>query len=289
MTHRDPSRVFAETTERLRRGDTPPDRSGEALLAARLLRTAPAALPDPEFAAALRADLLARRAEAATVRYAPLATPFGLVYVAHRDGVVISAGSAESAAAFERTVALTTGVRPLAEAALPERLQRQLLDHLAGERRFREVDLSGLRPFQRRVLEKTAEIPRGEVRPYGWIAREIGAPGAVRAVGTALGRNPIPFIIPCHRVVRADGSLGEYSGGGPAVKLRVLAYEGAPLPPDESAPAGAFYRGSRTTGIFCYASCRAARRITAEHAVEFVSPARALAAGFRACRLCRPA
>ncbi|MER3421295.1 MAG: cysteine methyltransferase, partial [Chloroflexota bacterium] len=82
---------------------------------------------------------------------------------------------------------------------------------------------------QRRVLEKTAEIPRGEVRPYAWVAREIGAPGAVRAVGTALGHNPIPFIIPCHRVVRADGSLGEYSGGGPAVKARVLAYEGVPL------------------------------------------------------------
>ena len=140
------------------------------------------------------------------------------------------------------------------------------------------------------MLEKAADIPRGEVRPYGWIAREIGAPGAVRAFGTALGRNPVPFIIPCHRVVRTDGSLGEYSGGGPEVKLRVLTYEGVPVG-DLMAGSrrGARYRASRTTHIFCYPTCHAARRIAAGNVVEFGSPAEAAAAGYRACHLCRPA
>ena len=63
---------------------------------------------------------------------------------------------------------------------------------------------------------KALEIPRGEVRPYGWIAAEIGRPKAVRAVGTALGHNPVPLIVPCHRVVRSDGMIGQYSLGGPA-------------------------------------------------------------------------
>ena len=62
---------------------------------------------------------------------------------------------------------------------------------------------------------KALEIPRGEVRPYGWIAAEIGRPKAVRAVGTALGHNPVPLIVPCHRVVRSDGMIGQYSLGGP--------------------------------------------------------------------------
>ena len=65
--------------------------------------------------------------------------------------------------------------------------------------------------FERAVLEKALEIPRGEVRPYSWIASEIGRPKAVRAVGSALAHNPVPLVMPCHRVVRADGMIGQYS------------------------------------------------------------------------------
>ena len=65
------------------------------------------------------------------------------------------------------------------------------------------------------MLTKTLEIPSGEVRPYGWVAREIGRPKAVRAVGSALGRNPVPVLIPCHRVVRSDGHVGNYGLGVP--------------------------------------------------------------------------
>lgn len=91
-----------------------------------------------------------------------------------------------------------------------------------------DFDLHSISPFQRAVLDKTAEIPRGEVRPYGWVAAEIGKPKAVRAVGTALGRNPVPLLIPCHRVVRTDGRIGDYAFGTPA-KRTILTTEGIDL------------------------------------------------------------
>ena len=94
-----------------------------------------------------------------------------------------------------------------------------------------DLDLRGHTDFERDVWRKALDIPRGEVRPYGWVAAEIGRPKAVRAVGTALGHNPVPLIVPCHRVVRTDGHLGQYSLGGPDNKRTILASEG--LDPDE--------------------------------------------------------
>jgi O-6-methylguanine DNA methyltransferase len=90
------------------------------------------------------------------------------------------------------------------------------------------IDMTGLGAFQKSVLEACATIPVGQVRPYGWIAAEIDNPGSVRAVGTALGHNPIPLIVPCHRVVRSDGSVGNYAFG-PEMKHDLLVREGALL------------------------------------------------------------
>ncbi|MBI5625493.1 MAG: MGMT family protein [Elusimicrobia bacterium] len=85
-------------------------------------------------------------------------------------------------------------------------------------------------PFHRAVWLACAEIPKGQVRTYGWIAARIGKPGAARAVGQALGRNPFAPHVPCHRVVGADGRLTGFSGrGGLAAKRRLLLKEGAPL------------------------------------------------------------
>lgn len=78
------------------------------------------------------------------------------------------------------------------------------------------VDLTGVGGFQREVIQVAATIPRGQTRPYGWVAREIGNPRAVRAVGTALGRNPVPLVVPCHRVVKSDGTPGHYVFGDEA-------------------------------------------------------------------------
>ena len=98
----------------------------------------------------------------------------------------------------------------------------------AGDTVGLPVDLRGLKPFQQSVLLACATIPVGSVRPYGWIADEIDNPGSVRAVGTALGRNPIPLLVPCHRVVKSDGSVGNYAYG-PEMKRQLLTREGAIL------------------------------------------------------------
>ena len=85
-------------------------------------------------------------------------------------------------------------------------------------------DLRGLPPFTRAVLRITAKVPYGEVRSYEWVARKLGKPKAARAVGNALARNPIPIIIPCHRIVRSDGNIGGFALGT-AWKKRLLTLE----------------------------------------------------------------
>lgn len=102
----------------------------------------------------------------------------------------------------------------LADSAWSE-VKEQLRRYYAGERvRFTvPFDLSRHTDFQRRVWEATCRIPYGETRSYGWVAEEIGSPKAYRAVGAALAANPLPIIIPCHRVLCSDGSLGGYGGG----------------------------------------------------------------------------
>jgi O-6-methylguanine DNA methyltransferase len=87
-------------------------------------------------------------------------------------------------------------------------------------------DLRSVTEFERAVLLKAREIPQGEVRTYGWIAAQIGRPAAVRAVGSALRKNPVPVLIPCHRVVRGDGEIGDYALGGSQAKRAILAAEG---------------------------------------------------------------
>lgn len=86
-------------------------------------------------------------------------------------------------------------------------------------------------PFYQAVWKACAEIPKGQVRTYGWVAKRIGKPKSARAVGMALGKNPFAPAVPCHRVVGADGRLTGYSGrGGVAQKRRMLKAEGVPLP-----------------------------------------------------------
>ena len=108
-----------------------------------------------------------------------------------------------------------------------DRVYRQVMEYLGGERRRFEVPyaLEGT-PFQRRILSAAAAIPYGRVSTYGEVARAAGFPGACRAAGNALGRNPIWLIIPCHRVVGAGGKTGGYAGGT-AMKKALLALESA--------------------------------------------------------------
>lgn len=82
-----------------------------------------------------------------------------------------------------------------------------------------------LTPFQWKVLNAVMTIPLGETRTYAWVAKAIGKPGAVRAVGTALRKNPFPLIIPCHRVVKSNGQLGKYAGNDDGRKKKLIEME----------------------------------------------------------------
>ncbi len=109
-------------------------------------------------------------------------------------------------------------------ADLAERLRVYFSGHQAG---FPDrLDLSGATPFQGEVWRVARLIPYGETRSYLWVAEQISKPGAARAVGQALGSNPLPIIIPCHRVLASDGKLGGFSGGV-EVKRHLLSLEAA--------------------------------------------------------------
>ncbi|HEV8359370.1 MAG TPA: methylated-DNA--[protein]-cysteine S-methyltransferase [Candidatus Thermoplasmatota archaeon] len=106
----------------------------------------------------------------------------------------------------------------------------RILQHVAtGKDDLRDIPLDlEVAPFELQVLEAMRRIPPGEVRTYGELARALGKPGAARAVGNACAKNPAPIVVPCHRVVPSDGSLGNYSGeGGARTKRKLLAKEGA--------------------------------------------------------------
>jgi methylated-DNA-[protein]-cysteine S-methyltransferase len=105
----------------------------------------------------------------------------------------------------------------------------QLAEYFAGKRHEFDLQLAPHgTPFQRRVWQALLAIPFGSVRTYGDVARDIGQPHATRAVGQANGRNPLPIVIPCHRVIAGDGTIGGYSSGL-NVKHRLLALEGIEL------------------------------------------------------------
>ncbi|WP_232661739.1 methylated-DNA--[protein]-cysteine S-methyltransferase [Pseudonocardia sp. TRM90224] len=175
--------------------------------------------------------------------------------------------------------------RPLREAGKPP---RGLLPALRGTGRPPELDLRGLTAFEQAVLAATARVPAGQTRPYGWVAREAGNPGAVRAAASVLARNPVPLLVPCHRVVRADGQVGEYLFGGER-KKQLLRAESVNL--DEVAAfarAGVHFIGSDTTGVVCFPTCHNARRITPAHRHGFRTLATAVRDGYRPCKRCRP-
>jgi methylated-DNA-[protein]-cysteine S-methyltransferase len=104
---------------------------------------------------------------------------------------------------------------------------RQLSGYFGGERRRFDLplDLSSQRPFQRRVLTALLQVPYGEIVSYGELAALAGYPGAARAVGGVMRRNPLPIIVPCHRVLLSSGELGGF-GGRPELKRRLLDLEG---------------------------------------------------------------
>jgi methylated-DNA-[protein]-cysteine S-methyltransferase len=160
-------------------------------------------------------------------------TPIGRCAIVWRGGFIVGASLPEADDAALRLSILRRF--PAAKEAEPPPVitaaieaVRRLMDGAAEEFADLAIDISALPEFERRVLDETRAIPSGETRTYGEIARRIGAPGAARAVGRALGRNPVPIIIPCHRILAAAGKSGGFSApGGASTKLRLLQLERA--------------------------------------------------------------
>jgi O-6-methylguanine DNA methyltransferase len=137
-------------------------------------------------------------------------------------------GDGDTDGAFDATFRRHFGRPAVRAATAPDRVREAFR---TGDATGLEFDLTGRSEFERDVLHATLDIPPGQVRTYGWVAGRIGRPRAVRAVGTALGHNPVPLLVPCHRVVRSDGTLGRY-GFGSEMKHRLLVAEGVDVTTD---------------------------------------------------------
>jgi methylated-DNA-[protein]-cysteine S-methyltransferase len=168
---------------------------------------------------------LARRASAADlldVAYRTLDTPVGQLLLATTpDGLVRVAYPQEGHDAVLRFLAENVSPRLLAAPRQLDVVARQIDEYFAGRRRSFQLDLDlRLRQgFRRQVLESLRKVPYGATVSYGQVADELSNPRATRAVGTACATNPLPVVIPCHRVVRSDGAPGGYIGGTAAKSL----------------------------------------------------------------------
>lgn len=162
---------------------------------------------------------LAARAEAdgvLDVAYAQVDSPLGpLTVAASRRGLLRVAYPERPLDDVLTALAAEVSPRVLEAPRRLDPIRRELEEYFAGrlERFTTRVDWALTRGFARHVLRATARIPFGEVRTYGEVAASAGSPRAVRATGNGLGSNPIPVVVPCHRVVRAGGALGGYTGG----------------------------------------------------------------------------
>ncbi len=169
----------------------------------------------------------------AILRWGTLDSPLGVLYIAISERGVCAIERDTEPGLFVADLARhgpqpsqirhhPEAIRPVAQA-----LARFFEDPQAWPREI-PVDLTGLTRFQQAVLEATRTIPPGQTATYGEIARWVGRPRAARAVGQALRRNPVPLLIPCHRVVGSGGHLGGYGGAeGLSVKIHLLRHEGA--------------------------------------------------------------
>ena len=168
-----------------------------------------------------------------TMKYTIFSTAWGYFgLVADKNGLIRTILPCPNRKTVEKQ--LLAGLKnPQFNKSLLKPLQKQIIAYFAGKRSVRFLPstfclltLSHLTPFTRKVLTACNKIPTGQTASYSQLAGMIGKPRASRAVGSALARNPIPLIIPCHRVIHSDGSLGNFSAfGGTSTKKKLLALE----------------------------------------------------------------
>ena len=161
------------------------------------------------------------------LRFTSIETPVGPLFIGYNGSGITVAMLGESEQAFVERALDELGRMPIYDPDPPAEILAAIDDRLRNNAPIK-LNLEPYRytPFQRAVLDAVLAIPRGEVRTYGEVALEVGHPGAARAVGEVMRTNRIPVLIPCHRVVRAGGDIGNYSPD-PSFKRRLLRAEGA--------------------------------------------------------------
>jgi O-6-methylguanine DNA methyltransferase len=159
--------------------------------------------------------------------FARLESPLGQLAIAWRDAGITFVGIAVGESDEETAQRIERRLRRPAQPAQPAPWVKEAVRSFFSSWRvdMDRIDISDLTAFEQAALRKAAEIPPGEVRSYGWIAREIGHPQAARAVGQVMAHNPVALFFPCHRVVDASGALHNY-GYGVELKARILNMEG---------------------------------------------------------------
>jgi AraC family transcriptional regulator, regulatory protein of adaptative response / methylated-DNA-[protein]-cysteine methyltransferase len=164
------------------------------------------------------------RGKGQSIAYCCFPTALGTVLIAATERGLCSVKMGSDEKALKKMLAREFGEAELVEEALPT-LKKEIIEFLRGDANLAKVplDIRGT-VFQRKVWDELRRIPRGETRTYSQIARAIGTPDAVRAVGSACGANPLALVVPCHRAVRTDGGLGGYAWGLPR-KKKLLALE----------------------------------------------------------------
>ena len=141
-------------------------------------------------------------------------------------GVTAISPGSETDTAFEATYRKRLGIKP-DNGVVPDVYKQALRAAVQGQKTPSvPIDWSGFTPFQEKVLKTLLKVPAGNVQSYSWLARRAGLPKAARAVGNVMANNPVPFLIPCHRIVPASGGVGNY-GLGKKLKHELLTREGA--------------------------------------------------------------
>ncbi len=274
------------------RGDFTRYRAIEAITGQ--IRTAPVALDDE---AGARARLASRLADVRRrlLMYRIFDSPLGHILIARsEEGVALVEYLGSNSVQASRLTRIADGVELVEDDDQIERLGRELTEFLEGRRVKLDwpLDLRLARgEFDRSVLHVTAGIPYGAVTSYAAVAREIGKPSAVRAVAQALRWNPLPLVIPCHRVIGSSGALTGYAGNKVTLKQRLLSVEGMPTvrsPHDFRIARAATYACDRSEREYCLPTCGSIMRRSLAGLTLFASRERAEAAGLTPCTTCRP-
>jgi O-6-methylguanine DNA methyltransferase len=259
------------------------------------LRQAPVRGTDPMLA---RAELEDRLADLRSrlVRFGVFSSPLGPILIARSElGVsLIEYLDTAPGPATARRIARLDGPEAIEDARETEAFFRELLDFIEGRRTQLDwpLDLRRVRgDFQQRVLQATARLPYGAVTSYAGIARGIGAPRATRAVAQALRHNPVPIVIPCHRVIGSSGNLVGYAGNKVGLKRRLLEVEGVPTVArdhETRITRQAMYVRYQADAAYCLPTCGSLSEMPLAELTLFGSRARAEAAGLTPCADCRP-